>query len=84
LLNVVLAFIAPIAGHVGIAITLTPFLVVNRRRFTIVPSHTIEYPSLSSHHHAFHRHPSPLCSRSIAEKLAPFHTVEEPSRHPLP
>ena len=59
---------------------------VLRRRVAIARSIVIapRHPSLTSHHHAFHRHPSPLCSRSIAVKLAPFHAVEEPSCHPLP
>ena len=94
-----MTFIAPPAGRVdiNIAIALAPFLVVHRRRVTIVPSLAVKLPSRSRrpsplcralHHPLFaiaaHRRPSPLCSWSIAAALAPSLAVKEPSRRPSP
>jgi hypothetical protein len=45
-----LAFIAPTAGRVNIAIALAPFLVVHHHQVTIAPFLTVKLPS---------RHPSP-------------------------
>ena len=58
-----LAFIAPTAGRVDIdiAITLARFLVVHRRRVTIVPSLAVDLPSRSA---VVPRPPSPLYSPS--------------------
>ena len=39
-----LAFIAPTAGRVDIANTLTPFPVVHRRQVTIAPFLAVEVP----------------------------------------
>ena len=73
-----LAFIAPTAGRVDIAIALALFLVVHLSQVTIaVAPHR---PSPSICHRAVHRRPrpSPLCSRSIAAALVPSLAVEEP------
>jgi hypothetical protein len=39
-----LAFIAPTAGFVDIAITFAPFLIVHRRQVTIAPFLAVELP----------------------------------------
>jgi hypothetical protein len=79
-----MAFIAPTAGRVDIAIALATFLVVHCRQVTIAPFLAVELPprrpSPSIHHRAVHRCPSPLCSQSIAAALAPSLAIEEPSR----
>jgi hypothetical protein len=41
-----LAFIAPTAGRVDIAVALASFLVIHRRRVTIAPSLAVEFPLL--------------------------------------
>jgi hypothetical protein len=85
-----LAFIAPTAGRVDIAIALAPFLIVHRHQVTIAPFLAVELPSRrpspSIRHRAVHCRPLPLCSRSIAAALgpAPSLIVKEPSHRPLP
>ena len=86
-----MAFIAPTAGRVNIAIALAPFLFIHRRQVTIAPTSRCQVavappiavaprrPSQSIRHRAIHCHPSPLYSQPITAALAPSLAVKEPS-----